>query len=54
MASALTPSNLIHIMLDVIQLVAMVLLPLQWSEAGIVCAAGETVNSLAGDLDGRE
>ncbi len=39
-------------MLDVIQLVAMVLLPLQWRGAGRKCAAGETVICLTGDLDG--
>lgn len=54
MAGALTPSNLIHIMLDVIQLVAMVLLPLQWRGAGRMCAAGQTVICLTGDLDGSE
>lgn len=51
MASALTPSNLIHITLDVIQLVAMVLSALQWREGGRICAAGETVVCLTG---GRE
>lgn len=42
MASTLTPSNLIHVMLDVIQLVAMVLLLLQRMGAGPMRAAVAT------------
>lgn len=53
MASTLTPSNLIHIMLDVIQLVAMVLLALQRRGLG-ECAAGETAICLTGDQDVSE
>lgn len=38
----LTTSNPVHIWLDIIQMVAMVLLPLQWRGAGWKCAAGKT------------